>query len=280
MTWVYRFPEWLFVGALVVAMSALTAAGLALYRRIVPQSEDVAHNDVAGPIISTVGTLLAVILSFVLVSVWQEYDQAAATVVQESSAMANLYHAALSFPEPTRSQLRSEVRSYVNTIIDSEWPAMRSGYVSAAATNQSLHILGTVTRYLPRTAAQEALQQNAIGFIDTALDARRDRIFDNAEGIPLIFWFGILMLSLVTIGCSFIFRIRNQAMHAFMSVALAAVIAVTWALIAIFDYPFRGAEQIAPTPWLALQSAIQGTASPMPTIPLAPSALPQRPRSN
>lgn len=273
MTWVYLVPEWALFIAIVAAMALLTSFGLTLYRRTVPQSDDVSHNDVAGPIISTVGTLLAVILSFMLVSVWQEYDAAAATVVQESSAITDLYHSASNFPEPTRSQIRSDIRDYVNTLITQEWPAMRDGKISPTATEQSLRMLTTLIRFQPANSAMQELQQNAIGFVDTSLDARRDRIFANAEGIPLIFWAGILVLTAITIVCSFIFRIRNQHMHLFMCIALAIVIGVTFVLIAEFDYPFRGQGQIAPTPWLALQSVINDTPSPLPELQAVPTPL-------
>jgi Protein of unknown function (DUF4239) len=261
-TWVYNFPEWLLFVMVLCGMGILAGFGLAIYRKLVPQSDDMSHNDVAGPIISTVGTILAVILSFMLVSVWQQYDQAGATVVQEASAVADLYHAAGNFPEPTQSQLRVALRSYTNAIINDEWPAMRGGKASATAAKASFGLLGIIIRYNPSSNAQQALQQDAIGFVNTLVDARRDRLFDNQSGIPIIFWVGMLLLSAITIFCAYIFRIKNEAMHVFMCVALAAVIAVVFVLIAEFDYPFRGDAQIPPTAWLALQATIAGVTDP------------------
>jgi Protein of unknown function (DUF4239) len=262
-TWVYTFPQWLLFIMVVSGMGLIAGLGLAVYRKIVPQSDDVSHNDVAGPIISTVGTILAVILSFMLVSVWQQYDQAGGTVVQEASAVADLYHAAANFPEPTQSNLRAALRTYTNAIIGSEWPAMRYGHVSASAAKASFGVLGIIIHYEPKTNAQQALQQDAIGFVNTFVDARRDRLFDNQSGVPMIFWIGMLILAGVTIGCAYIFRIQNEVMHVFMCVALAAVIGVVFVLIAEFDYPFRGDAQIAPTAWQALQATIEGTPDPL-----------------
>jgi hypothetical protein len=262
-TWVYAVPEWLLFIIIVVGMAAIAAGGLMLYRMIVPQNDDVSHNDVAGPIISTVGTILAVILSFMLVSVWQQYDQAGATVVQEASAVADLYHAAGNFPEPTQSDLRRALRTYIAAILNDEWPAMRAGKVSASAARATYGILSTIVRYNPKTNSQQALQSDAIAFVNTFVDARRDRLFDNQSGIPLIFWIGMLLLSAVTVVCAYIFRIKNEAMHVFMCCALATVIGVVFVLIAEFDYPFRGDAQIPPTAWLTLQAAIDGTPSPL-----------------
>jgi hypothetical protein len=262
-TWVYSVPEWLLFVIVVLGMCLLAALGLIAFRMVVPQSDELSHNDVAGPIISTVGTILAVILSFMLVSIWQQYDQAAATVVQEASAVADLYHAAGNFPEPTQSELRRALRAYTNAVITDEWPAMRDGKISETAAKASFGILGIIVRYNPKTSAQQALQQDAIGLVNTVVDGRRDRLFDNQSGIPMIFWVGMLMLSTVTIVFAYIFRIKNETMHVVMCVALAGVIGVVFVLIAEFDYPFRGEAQIAPTAWLALQAAIEGTPSPL-----------------
>lgn len=249
---------------MVIIGFGLTATlGLAVYRKAVPQSDDVSHNDVAGPIISTVGTILAVILSFMLVSVWQQYDQAGATVVQEASAVADLYHAAGNFPTPVQNQLRAALRTYANAIIADEWPAMRVGKFSEAATKSQFGILGIIVRYEPKTGSQQALQQDAITFVNTLVDSRRDRLFDNQSGIPIIFWVGMLLLSAVTVGCAYIFRIKNERMHVVMCTALAVVIAVVFVLIAEFDYPFRGDAQIPATAWLTLQSNIEGTPNPL-----------------
>lgn len=263
MTWVYNVPEWLLFVLVVCGMSSIAALGLIAYRKVIPQSDDVSHNDVAGPIISTVGTILAVILSFMLVSVWQQYDQAGATVVQEASAVADLYHAAGNFPEPTQTQLRAALKAYTSAIIADEWPAMRTGKFSETATKAQYGILGIIVRYEPKTSAQQALQQDAITFVNTLVDSRRDRLFDNQSGIPLIFWIGMWLLTAVTVVCAYIFRIKNETMHVFMCTALAAVIAVVFVLIAEFDYPFRGDAQIPATAWLTLQANIEGTPSPL-----------------
>lgn len=263
MTWVYNYPEWLLFTMVVIGMGLAAALGLILFRKIVPQSDDVSHNDVAGPIVSMVGTILAVILSFMLVSVWQQYDQAGGTVVQEASAVADLYHAAGNFPEPTQTQLRNALKDYTNAIIGDEWPAMRTGKISATATKAQYGILGIILRYEPRTNAQQALQQDTITFVNTLVDSRRDRLFDNQSGIPIIFWIGMWLLTAVTLACAYIFRIKNEKMHVFMCAALAAVIAVVFVLIAEFDYPFRGDAQIPATAWLTLQANIEGTPSPL-----------------
>lgn len=258
-TWVYAMPAWLFSVAVFGVSTVLAGGGLLLARRIVKQSGEVTHNDVAGPIIGTVGTILAVVLSFLLVTVWQEYDGAAGTVSQEASAVADLFHLAAHFPQPVAGELRSTLRTYVDVVVADEWPAMQSGGTSPQARAGALETFAIVARFQPRTAADQALQQQALGYATTLQDARRDRLFDNQQGIPGFFWFGNLLLAAITVGFCFIFRVRSQAVHLVMTLALSTVIATIFTLIALFDYPFRGTTQLRPTLFVQLQRDLAST---------------------
>jgi hypothetical protein len=253
MTWVYALPAWLLFIVAVVALSAAVGAALVLFQRVVPQSDELAHNDVAGPIMGTVGTILAVVLSFLLIGNWQEYDAAAATVAQEASAVADLYHAAEYFPPAVGRALRSACLAYVNVVVSDEWPAMRRGSSSPPAERASIAVLRIVARYQPQTAAQQALQQSALGLVNAIMDARRTRLFDNEESIPLIFWAGNFLIAAVTIAFCYLFRVRKRWLHVAMSASLAAVIATLFVITAEFDLPFRGDTQIRPFPFLHLQ---------------------------
>ena len=87
MTWIYSLPAWLFMSAAVIGACALACGLLAFMRKRMTRNEQIAHNDVAGPILTTIGTVLAVMMSFMVVGVWQEYDNAAQTAQREASAL-------------------------------------------------------------------------------------------------------------------------------------------------------------------------------------------------
>lgn len=254
MTWIYALPAWLFFVAVVVALTIASAAGLFVFRRFIPQTDELAHNDVAGPIIGTIGTILAVVLSFLLIGNWQEYDAAAASVAQEASAVGDLYHSAAYFPPEVAAQVRAACRSYVDVVVGTEWPAMRRGESSPQAMQAALHILEFVAKYQPKTAAQQALQQSALGLANAIMDGRRTRLFDNQQGIPMIFWAGNFFIAAVTIVFCYLFRVRKVWLHVFMTAGLMMVIATLFVVTAEFDYPFRGDGQLTPFPFTQLQA--------------------------
>jgi hypothetical protein len=249
-------PPWLLFIAIIAVALTVSGVGLIWFRHVVPQTDELTHNDVAGPIIGTVGTILAVILSFLLVMVWQEYDGAAATVAQEASAVGDLYHLGGYFPPDISKRLHSTLLDYVDAVVAEEWPAMRDGRTSPTARNAALRALAIVAKYQPQSAQQQTLQQSALSAAGTVIDSRRDRLFDNQQGIPIFFWVGNLILASITIGFCFIFRVRKQTVHLVMTLGLTAVIATIFVLIALFDYPFRGETQLPPTVFVDLRNSL------------------------
>ena len=76
----------------------LTLLGVALVRRLVAPRVLAAHNDVAGFVYATTGVTYAVILAFVVIAVWEQYDAARGVADSESDALAVMYRLADGFP--------------------------------------------------------------------------------------------------------------------------------------------------------------------------------------
>jgi ABC-type nickel/cobalt efflux system permease component RcnA len=249
MTWVYAFPAWSVLIAAVVAFASASAAVVIVVRACVTFDERRRHNDVAGPIAGIVGTILAVLLSFTLVTVWQEYDQAAQSAFDEASAVSDLCRVATLLPEPTRGRLGGLLRQYASVVVRQEWPLMRDGKTSPEAAQLIDRVMGVVATYHTDTASQNALQSAAIGLAGAAQDARRNRLFDNQQGIPAILWAGLLFLvSAMLLTCG-LFYMQKLSVHAVLAAGLGGVVATVLVLTAEFDYPFRGDIQIPPAAW-------------------------------
>ena len=82
----------------------VAVAGLVLVQRLVPPERREAHNDVAGFIYAVLGVAYAVLLAFMLISVWQDYETAQTNVENEAHELAGVYFLASRLPEPERTQ--------------------------------------------------------------------------------------------------------------------------------------------------------------------------------
>jgi len=90
-TWIYAVPSVVFCFIMVGVMATLACLGHWVVYRYVPHRDFVKHNDVAGFVLAIVGVVYAVLLSFVVVVVWQEFENSDSVAQREASAVADLY---------------------------------------------------------------------------------------------------------------------------------------------------------------------------------------------
>lgn len=245
MAWVYAFPAWAAVLLFVGGLAALAVAGLLLYQRF-GKDESVSHNDVAGPLIGTAGTILAVMLSLMLVGVWQEYDASATVVSSEAAALADVVRLSHLMAPAQGAALRTEVIAYTDAIVKQEWDAMRAGGSSSVVRSRGQALLLHVTRL-----HDPAMQQ----FIVTAIDARRTRLAANQQAIPAILWWAMFFTGATTIFLTYLFRVEHFGVHLGLTAALAAIVGVVFLAIAELDLPFMGPFGIGPDAFTTVYTA-------------------------
>jgi len=252
-TWIYPIPVWIFSLSTIVAMCAAACLSHWIVLRLVPTRELVKHNSVAGPIMGIIGTAYAVLLSFVVVAIWQQYNESDNVASTEAGAVSDLHHLSDALPSPWNVVLKSECDRYIRLMIDVEWPEMQRGAWSSRAQHLSGLIAHQVADVIPRNAAQQNTASQALGVVRTLLDARRQRLHDNETGIPWILWSTLWCAAVVTLAFSFMFGVENARIQLTMTAALTATIALMFILIAELDYPFRGDAGISPHSWYQIQ---------------------------
>lgn len=234
-------------------MVGISCGAHVLVRRLAPHEVLKRHNDVTGFASSLVGIIYAVLLAFVVIVVWQEFDAATSVSQQEASAVGDLYHLAYGLPPAQQSKLQHDLARYINLMINDEWPLMQYG-LSSAKTERAGHvILHDVMDIQPRTPAQGTVFATALQMVQTFFDARRQRLSENVTAVPPILWFTLIVGAIFTIGFTFFFGMDNGKIQLTMTAIIAALIALMFVLIIELDFPFRGGTRIGPGDWVELQ---------------------------
>jgi hypothetical protein len=249
----YSVPATLSAALIVGGTVLLSLAGLLLVHRLVPHALRRSHNDVAGVLIAVVGVVYAVLLAFVAVSVWEDYNSADAIVHREASLAGDIHQDALNMKGDVGDALRDLVRRYLHVVIDEEWPAMRNGGESPNAASLLLDLQNTIFKFKFRGAVFADVLQR----VNALADARRDRLINGNSGLQPVAWFVLLAGSALTIGFCFLFGVPDVRLHALMTAAVAASVALVLFLIVSFDYPFRGAVSISPKAFESVLHAIE-----------------------
>lgn len=256
MTWVYALPAWFLMPASVIVMCAFSVLALYITRQRLTRNDLITHNDVAGAILAMLGTVLAVMMSFMVAGVWQEYDSAGQSTQTEASALADLYHLANAMPAAQRAQIQTGIDRYISQLESDEWPLMKRGLQSWRAFQTAYAIEDAVIGRKPAVAGAPLVQSQGLTYVATFLDARRQRLYENGSGIPGVLWSTMLAVGVITIFFSFYFKVDRPVAQYIMVAALTAVITLIYILIAELDYPFRGDIAIGPGSFIQVYNSL------------------------
>lgn len=158
--------------------------GLALVQQRVPSALREAHNDVAGFIYAVLGVMYAVVLAFVAIAVWEDFEEANNVTHTEANNLADIYGLADQFPEPKRSRVQGLVRSYAQTVLDEEWALMQDGQSSPQAQALMNDIHQSIEEFEPNSAAEQVIYAQQLSRAEDLADARALRLVEINEGIP------------------------------------------------------------------------------------------------
>ena len=237
----------------------VAVAGLVLVQRLVPPERREEQNDVAGFIYSVLGVAYAVLLAFVVIAVWQDYQAAQTNVDSEAHELAGLYFLASRLPEPDRTRVQDLARTYARVVVKDEWPMMEQGQTSPRANSLLRQLRLKLLEFDPRTRGEQVLYERGLTDLHNAIDARRSRLLEVREGIPSLLWVVLVVGGVITVSFTYLFGLESNVAHALMVAALTLLICAILFTIGEFDYPFSGVVEIRPEAFREVLRSFGGT---------------------
>jgi hypothetical protein len=241
-----HLPTWLFGLFMVVLYVVISITGLLIVRKYYPYDKCKPHNDIAGFIFATLGVIYAVILAFIVVITWQDFDKAQDVTVSEANCIAALYRDSTPFPAEFRAELKKELKNYVTAVVNEEWRTMVQGRRSANAQKAKEKLWELYGGFQPKNETQKIFFEESVKKMNEASEMRRQRIFYASTGIHPILYFVLIAGSFITIAFTMLFGTEKIIPHLTMVSFLAVMIAIILFTIIAMDYPFTGDIGIKP----------------------------------
>jgi hypothetical protein len=231
----------LFLGGSVLA----ALGGMLLVRRTVPQAALERHKESAGFVYATLGVAYAVLLTFVVIAVWEQFRDAEQLTEQEATAVATLFHLADGFGADARRDVQETIVAYTRAVVDEEWTLLAAGQVSARAGSLVDHLWQHYTAMLAPERGQaeytESLEQ-----MGTFSALRSQRLLHSRAMLPTVIWSVLLVGGIITVAYTYLFGVSSAAAQLVMTTALTVVLASGLFLIYALDNPYRGASGVSP----------------------------------
>ena len=232
----------LIVVILTVAASMLFRWGL---NRLWPWERRHDHNDLIGWQLSILGTTYAVILGFMLYTVWTDFGAANLNADNEASALGNLYRLAEGLPEPQRGQMEVLARSYAGAVIDQDWPQMAADEMPEASNKVNQDMWRTLMSVKIASPVEIIAEDHAISELSALTEHRRIRLLQNAFRLPAVLWFVLIVGGVVTIASASMFGSANTALHALQVFAFSLLLALVLVAVADIARPFQGGVHVS-----------------------------------
>jgi hypothetical protein len=192
--------------------------------------------------------VFALLVGFLAAQVWSDADRAGTAVNREASALRASVLLADQFPGEPAARLRELIRQHIQTAAADEWPAMAShGATLSLVPGALAQALSVVLGLEPHTPGQNIAQRELVTAIQTALDARRQRIVLSESSVNCVKWgallvqVGLILLTIAMVHCD------NPAANRIILGIFATGAAASIILIAAYSRPFSGRIAVQPT---------------------------------
>jgi len=238
-------PSWLAILLLTAIAVSFSIVGFLVVHRFIPVKIRQIHNDVAGFIFATLGVTYGVMLAFVVIVVWQQFNDAEVNAENESSVALLLYKDIITYPNKVASKTMQEVYlGYLRKSVEQpeERPNQRSYEESMVTINQLLLIIDGV---IPESSHEQILYTQILQNMNELTKYRNLRHQADFSTLPSVIWIGVLVGAIMTIGFTFLFGTENVWAHITMVSLLAALIAVVIYVVIELEYPMIGNVKVS-----------------------------------
>ncbi|MGF1427267.1 DUF4239 domain-containing protein [Kitasatospora sp. LaBMicrA B282] len=228
-----------------------------LTRRLVSHEWRERQNTMTGAVTATICTLLVLLLSFVIVTIWQSLSGAQATVAKEVDSLGTAYYAAQQVDDQqARLRIEHQILDYADRVINVEWPLMASHRSDATATGYVHDMRDEAYALTPSTAQQQLVQDHLVTHLETLSEFRRDRITAVSSQVPGVLWALLGIGAAGTIGLTALLGTPSGRMH--MALLLSTAVIVGFALTFVNDlsFPFDGLAKVTPTSFKVFLSRV------------------------
>lgn len=232
----------------VVVSITLAVCGLLLVRAEIPFESLRDSNNEVGNYLQTLGTIYAVLLAFVVVIVWGQFNDVRTLAEREANELLDLYRSARAFPPGDRGPILDELRAYADDVVTREWPAMRR--LDERVLDECGRRLDAVWERIvalePETDCHRSLFDEMLSRFNDLSDCRTGRISASRMRIPAALKILIYAGAVFTVASLYLFAVRSALIHALMTGALAGAVSHVLYVIRDLDDPFRGDWQVSP----------------------------------
>ena len=224
-----------------VAVAAVSIGAMLFVRARAPEGSYFTDGDRASGVFGVLATGFSILLGFIVFLAFTSYDSSRAGAETEALMVLQQVETAQSFPPPVGPKVTGELICYGRSVVNDEWPRMRSGTLGEEVNPWGVRLFKTLAGYEPKTNHEQSAYDAWLGQTSAREEGRLDRVHAAAGVIPKTIWVTLFLIG----GVIFVYMLffadsgeqrRTQAM---LMGSVMVVITVLFLLIVSLNKPYR-----------------------------------------
>ena len=186
------------------------------------------------------GIIFGLLVGFIAAQVWSDFERAKVAVGTEATALRSVVLLVEVFPEEQQAHFRALINRHVDVSVNEEWPKLALGHATLAGLPSSLReALKSALVLTPADDAQKMARGEMIKALESALEARRQRIIVSQSSVSPIKWVALLLQALCALVAIAMVHSDNRLTCGIALTMFATGIALSLVLIAAYSHPFN-----------------------------------------
>jgi uncharacterized MnhB-related membrane protein len=249
--WLHNLPV-LWMALLVFSFTYFVTAAIYAVVTVLAVGERARSFKAISPgLLPPLGIIFGLFVAFTAAQVWTDNEKAGTEIDREASALRTVVILAATFPKDNEYQLRELIRRYIADVATQEWPMMARGTANLKAIPGVLvEALQATLAFMPSTEGQKTAQRELANALETALDARRQRIMISQSQVNLVKWSSLFVQAICALFAIAMVHSDNRLASIIAMGVFATGVAASVLLILAHDRPFTGEISIKPDPLL------------------------------
>jgi hypothetical protein len=235
--------------AFVIGSVVFSLLGLFIFKKTSEKEHIKKSSESFVALISIIAILYAVLLAFIVVVAWENYDSAGNNVDDEANMIASCFRDADVLQDTVKGRmLQKDFMIYDSLIYTREWKTMQvpelndQGKPSRAAKEIKpvlKNIYQLFKEYKGLNTKDDFVYQEIFHSFNKMQELRRARLFNCNKEIPNILWMVILAGTIITLIFTFFFHFENFFTKAVFTSLIAIMMALTMFLIYFLNHPYN-----------------------------------------
>ena len=203
------------------------------------------NHEMLGMTVEFVGIAYAILIGFVIVSLWDTQGAANDIVPNEAAALSDIGTLTRGMAPPDGAKVRAEIIDYSETIIDDEFELLREGDFSEKAETDAESLFDSIIGADTSTPLYASMQDKAIDSYKEFSDLRTKRLQIANDKLAGELWLLVLVSSLALILLVAAFQGTGR-WDLWASLIIAGTVGLVLFAMVALSYPFSGDVAVTP----------------------------------